>query len=126
MNDHAVCPLFHSAVELIGRRWSGAILNRLLQGQHRFTDIADAVPGISDRLLSERLKELEQEGLVVRRVFPETPVRIEYHLTAKGAALHEVMAAISQWAHEWLTPDRDPAAGRDTLVPGTNVPVIGR
>ena len=82
-----VCPKFHTAVELIGRRWTGAILSAMLMGATRFTDIIHAVPGLSDRLLSERLKELEAANIVERIVHPETPVRIEYRLTAKGKRL---------------------------------------
>jgi DNA-binding HxlR family transcriptional regulator len=106
--DHdasAFCPRFHKAVELIGRRWSGAILRALLSGQVRFTDLAATVPGLSDRLLSERLKEFEAEGLVERRVYPETPVRIEYHLTAKGRGLEAVVRDLSDWAEHWLPAD---------------------
>jgi DNA-binding HxlR family transcriptional regulator len=99
----AVCPIYHRAVELIGRRWTGAILRALLDGETRFSDLAEAVPGLSDRLLSERLKELEAEGIVVRTVFPEIPVRIEYTLTEKGRALGDVIDAIGAWAHQWLT-----------------------
>ena len=101
------CPYYHRAVELIGRRWSGVILRALLHGVERFSDIAAAIPGLSDRLLSERLKEFEAEGLVERRVVPETPVRITYHLTEKGRALGSVVEAISAWAEEWVR--RDPA-----------------
>jgi DNA-binding HxlR family transcriptional regulator len=106
MNEHdgqsAFCPKFHKAVELIGRRWTGAILREMLAGRHRFSDIAAAVPGLSDRLLSERLKELECEGLITRTVLPETPVRIVYHLTGKGEDLAGVMDAIGGWAERWL------------------------
>jgi DNA-binding HxlR family transcriptional regulator len=101
----AVCPLYHRAVELIGRRWSGAILRSLHDGETRFSDITESIPGLSDRLLSERLKELEAEGIVTRTVFPEIPVRIEYRLTEKGRALGEVMDAIGAWAHRWLVVD---------------------
>ncbi len=97
----AFCPVYHRAVELIGRRWTGAILRALLAGVHRFSDLAATVPGMSDRMLSERLKELEAEGLVVRRVIPETPVRIEYELTEKGRALQGVIEAVSEWAGRW-------------------------
>jgi DNA-binding HxlR family transcriptional regulator len=113
----AFCPVYHRAVELIGRRWTGVILRALISGATRFSDITAAVPGLSDRLLSERLKELEAEGIVSRTVYPTTPVRVEYGLTAKGLALHEVIASISGWAETWLTkteaPDecrRDPEA----------------
>jgi DNA-binding HxlR family transcriptional regulator len=97
----AFCPFFHSAVELIGRRWTGAILRAMLAGRCRFSDISEAIPGLSDRLLSERLKELEATGVVERRVYPETPVRITYSLTPKGLDLNNVMDAIAQWAHDW-------------------------
>lgn len=98
----AVCPLYHRAIELIGRRWTGAILSAMLAGEVRFSGLTEAVPGLSDRLLSERLKELESEGIVIRTVFPEIPVRIEYTLTEKGRALGEVMDSIGAWAHRWL------------------------
>lgn len=100
----AFCPYFQHAVEMIGRKWTGAILKALLNGIVRFSDLAAVVPDLSDRMLSERLKELEAEGLVERRVIPETPVRVEYHLTAKGQSLGTVVESIGQWAHEWLGP----------------------
>jgi DNA-binding HxlR family transcriptional regulator len=122
MNDYsgrsAFCPLFHKAVELIGRRWTGAILREMLDGRQRFSDIAAAVPGLSDRLLSERLKELEAEGLVSRSVLPETPVRIEYHLTQKGQDLASVMDAISEWAGKWLADEFAVAS----VAPSTEAP----
>lgn len=96
------CPRFHHAVELVGRRWSGAILRALLSGATRFSDIQAAVPGLSDRLVSERLKELDAEGIVERIVIPETPVRIEYRLTEKGLALLPAIEALSEWAENWL------------------------
>jgi DNA-binding HxlR family transcriptional regulator len=97
----AFCPAFHRAVELIGRRWTGVILRAMFSGASRFSDISATVPGLSDRLLSERLKELEAEGIVRRTVVPTTPVQVEYALTAKGLALNEVMSAISEWAETW-------------------------
>jgi len=98
----AFCPYYHRAVELIGRRWTGAILRAMLCGVFRFSDLTQTIPGISDRMLSERLKGLEAEGLVVRLVTPETPVRIEYHLTEKGRSLLSVVEAVADWAEEWL------------------------
>jgi len=98
----SVCPKYHKAVELIGRRWTGAILSALLKGATRFTDIIHAVPGLSDRLLSERLKELEAEAIVTRIVHPETPVLIEYQLTAKGRQLNAVADALAEWAEHWI------------------------
>ena len=98
----AFCPTYHHAIELIGRRWTGAILRAMLSGEARFSDIASVVPGLSDRLLSERLKELEVEGIVRRTVVASTPVRVDYALTEKGQALSEVIAAVSTWAERWL------------------------
>ena len=76
----------------------------LLRGPLRFSELARAIPQISDRALSQRLKELEAEGILERQVLPETPVRIEYHLTPKGEALASVVAATSAWAEQWLAP----------------------
>lgn len=98
------CPLYHRAIEIIGRRWTGVIIRALLAGATRFSEIRTTVPGLSDRLLSERLKELEAQGIVERSVLPRTPVRIEYRLTPKGEALASVVAAASAWAEEWLAP----------------------
>ena len=100
-NDVHVCPKYHAAVELVGRRWTGAILSAMLLGATRFTDIIHAVPGLSDRLLSERLKELEASNIVERIVHPETPVRIEYRLTEKGLELNDAITALSTWAERW-------------------------
>ena len=105
VNDHshesAVCAAFQRAVELIGRRWTGAILFVLRGGPRRFGDIAAAVPGLTDRMLSERLKELEAEGILTRTVYPDMPVRVEYALTERGRALWPVLDAIAAWAHDW-------------------------
>ena len=102
--ESAYCPKFQAAVELIGRRWSGAIVRALIAGSVRFGDVLHRVPGLSDRLLSERLRELETEGIVVRTVFPEIPVRIEYHLTEKGLELERIIAAVDEWAGKWSHP----------------------
>jgi DNA-binding HxlR family transcriptional regulator len=96
-----VCPHFHGAVELIGRRWSGAILYALTDGPLRFAELRHRVPGMSDRLLSARLKELEEAGVVERTVEPGTPVRVTYALTRKGESLEPVMAGIREWARRW-------------------------
>ena len=102
--DHTpqLCTRFHRASELIGRRWSGAILFLLLKQKCRFATLRDAIPDITDRMLSERLQELEEEGLVDRTVVPETPVRVEYSLTKKGRALTDAMNAIAEWAEKWI------------------------
>lgn len=104
------CERYHHAVELVGRRWTGVIVRAMLTGSVRFTDIASQVPGLSDRLLSERLKELEAEGLAERTVYPETPVRIEYRLTDKGLALGPVVEALADWAEFWIPAPEDATA----------------
>jgi DNA-binding HxlR family transcriptional regulator len=96
------CALYHRAVELVGKRWTGAILSVLMEGPLRFSEIGQLVPDLSDRLLSERLKELEGEGIVERRVIDETPVRVEYALTDKGRALEPAVGALKSWAQDWL------------------------
>src|SRR3954462_11884197 len=120
MNDQhgqsAFCPVFHKAVELIGRRWTGAIIRAMRSGCVRFSDITHAIPGLSDRLLSERLKELESESIVERIVIPDTPVRIEYRLTDKGRDLNEVMVSVSEWAGRWIGHG-EPAEGETTVHP---------
>jgi DNA-binding HxlR family transcriptional regulator len=97
-----VCPYYHQAVELLGKRWTGAIVDALLPGPRRFSSIAHAIPEISDRLLSMRLRELESEGIVQRQVLDGSPVRVEYGLTAKGAALEPAVLALRSWARSWL------------------------
>jgi DNA-binding HxlR family transcriptional regulator len=104
MSQESVCPRYHKAIELIGRRWTGAIISAMLAGKTRYHEIRENVPEISDRMLAERLRELETEGVVERRVFPTTPVRIEYELTDKGRALEAAIVAISTWATEWIDP----------------------
>ena len=99
-----LCTKFHHASELIGRRWTGAILFLLLKQKCRFATLRDAIPDITDRMLSDRLQELEREGLVDRTVVPETPVRVEYSLTRKGRALTDAMDAIATWAEKWMGP----------------------
>ena len=95
------CPYYHHAVELIGRRWTGAILRAMLTGVSRFSQLAETIPGLSPRMLSERLKELEAEGIVVRSVIPTVPVRVEYQLTEKGHSLGSVVEAVAGWAEQW-------------------------
>lgn len=96
-----VCPHFHAAIELIGKRWTGAIVCALTERPLRFGELAKAVPGLSDRLLSRRLRELEDEGLVRREVEAGTPVRVTYSLTEAGAELGPAIAEIKAWAGRW-------------------------
>jgi DNA-binding HxlR family transcriptional regulator len=101
-NRSACCSLYHRAVELVGKRWTGAILLVLLDGPAHFSEIRGLVPDISDRLLSERLKELEAEGIVERRVLDGSPIRVEYAVTGKGRALEPTVHSLKSWARKWL------------------------
>jgi len=101
VEKYHMCPKFENAFELLGKRWTGLIIRTLLSGKKRFTDIAEAIPNMSARMLTERFKELEKEGIVVRKVYPEVPVRIEYELTEKGAELQSAMDEIQKWAEKW-------------------------
>ena len=93
---------FQQAVELLGRRWCGAIARALLDGPRYFAELERGIPEISGRALSQRLKELEAEGIVERRVEASSPVRVRYELTPKGRALEDVFAAVELWARDWL------------------------
>lgn len=117
--DVHLCPLYHRAVELIGQRWTGAIIFVLLKGAARFSDLRDAIPDVSSRMLSERLKELEQEGIVERSVLPQAPVRVEYALTEKSCALARPVEAIMAWAHAWPAQDAGRPEPADELPAGS-------
>ena len=113
-----LCPRFHHAVELIGSRWTGAIISRLLAGRARYNELRAAIPEISDRMLSERLRALECEGLLTRTVVPESPVRVEYELTLKGRALEDSIEAIGRWATRWISEaDLARATANDAPLP---------
>ena len=109
----AMCPRYHHAVELIGARWSGAIVRALLDGRSRCVDIKAVIPGLSDTMLAQRLRELEGNGIVERSVPSTSPIRVEYRLTAKGRALAPVVDALVEWAERWIPvahPVRAPRA----------------
>ena len=96
-----MCPKFESAFELLGKRWTGLIIRTLMNGQKRFSDISETIPNMSARMLTERFKELEKQGILLRKVYPEIPVRIEYELSEKGKDLAPVMDEIQKWAEKW-------------------------
>ena len=96
------CAKYHRAIEMVGKRWSGAILLVLLEGPLNFSGIRELVPDLSDRLLSERLKELEAEGIVERRVLDSSPPHVEYAVTSKGRALEPSVRALKSWAQQYL------------------------
>ncbi len=101
-----LCSRYQRGAEILGKRWTGLIIKILMTERPlRFGEIAERLEVVSDRVLSERLKELEGEGIIERRVYPETPVRIEYALTPKGAALDPVIAALEAWSTAWMEPD---------------------
>jgi DNA-binding HxlR family transcriptional regulator len=96
-----VCPDFHAAIELIGKRWTGAIVCALTERPMRFGELGKVVPGLSDRLLSQRLRELEEEGLVQREVEAGSPVRVTYSLTEVGRELGPSIHELKTWAKRW-------------------------
>jgi DNA-binding HxlR family transcriptional regulator len=99
-----LCPRYQHAMEILGKRWTGVILKVLMERPLRFNEMAEQLEVVSDRMLSERLKELEAEGVIERRVYPEMPVRVEYRLSEKGKALAPVIDAIEHWSHAWIEP----------------------
>lgn len=105
------CPRYHAAIELIGRRWNGVILQRLLDGPLRFSEIRRGIPRLTDAMLSQRLRELEDAGVVERLVVDERPVQVTYALTPIGTRLSPVLAAVAQWSNEWAERDGGDNAG---------------
>ena len=106
MNKSLLCPRFENAMNILSQRWTGLVIYQLLSGTKRFCTLESSI-GISGRVLSERLKDLENQGIVKREVFPETPVRIEYSLTEKGLALEPIMKEIEKWSQTWLEVESD-------------------
>ena len=101
-SQRGCCPYYHEAIELVGRRWTGAILRVLMEGPMRFSEVGQAVPELSDRLLSARMKELEARGIVERRVDAGPPVRVEYSLSDMGSELGPALDELQEWAQRWL------------------------
>ena len=99
---YQMCPRYEHAIQLLGKRWTGLILDSLLDGSRRFCELTATVEGLSDRVLSDRLRELEAEGIVERIVYPQIPVRVEYRLTEKGLDLKPVVQSIHEWAEHWI------------------------
>jgi DNA-binding HxlR family transcriptional regulator len=100
------CPYYAVAGDMLTRRWAPMVVRALVTGPKRFGEIAAAIPGMTDKLLSQRLKDLEDEGLVGRFVGDGRPARVEYRLTEKGAELGEVLLDINRWALKWIDLDR--------------------
>lgn len=100
MNDK-LCPKMEESLMLFGKKWIGLIVFSLLETEKKFSDIEKFIPGISGRVLTERLKELELKGIINRNVTPGTPIRISYELTRKGIDLSKVFNSIGEWTEKW-------------------------
>jgi DNA-binding HxlR family transcriptional regulator len=92
-----ICTNFHNAIEFIGKRWMGAVIYALLEGPKRYHEIISTIPGISDRLLTERLRDLENEGLIVKKILSTSPKKVVYELTPIGIELEEVINILIKW-----------------------------
>ncbi len=101
-----VCNVFHQAIEIIGRRWTGVIIYALGNGPKRFCEFQEAIPDISSRLLTERLKELEENDLIIRDVSTDRPIQVFYSLTPKGEALQPILKSIGAWASDWSKKEK--------------------
>ncbi|ASS66642.1 MULTISPECIES: helix-turn-helix domain-containing protein [Paenibacillus] len=102
MDYSTMCPKYEAAIELLGKKWTGLIIRVLLGGPKRFKEIKEQIPEMSDKMLTDRMKELEQAQIVNRKVYPEMPVRIEYELTDKGHHLQPVIESIQDWGEHWM------------------------
>ena len=105
MDCQQPCPRYERAMSILGKKWTCIMLRCLMEEPRRFSDISAYVSGLSDRLLSQRLQELEEAGIVARKVYAQRPVVVEYSLTEKGEALREVVSAIQMWADDWERMD---------------------
>jgi DNA-binding HxlR family transcriptional regulator len=103
-----ICLRYRAAIDVLGKRWTALVLNLLMGGPMRFGELVEKLEGVGDRILSERLKELEAEGIVLRRVVPTHPVRVEYELTEKGRGLIPALKAIEAWAQKWIELEEKP------------------
>ena len=112
-----MCPKYEKAAEILGKRWTGLIVRSLVEHPRRFSEITSYVPGLSDRLLSERLQALEAEGILERRVLPQRPVAVAYALTEKGHDLRGVVEALQVWADCWIA---EPPAKASVTPPRTD------
>src|SRR2546429_6999262 len=110
---HYMCPRYEQAIQLLGKRWTGLILDTLMSGPRRFCELTSTVEGLSDRVLSDRLREMESAGIIERVVYPQIPVRVEYRLTEKGRDLRPVVQSIHVWAQQWIELPQSPAERKD-------------
>jgi DNA-binding HxlR family transcriptional regulator len=98
------CRRFSSSIELIGKRWSSGIMLAVERGDERFSEILASVDGLSDRLLAQRLKDLESNGLISREVIASTPVQVRYRPTERGSDLLASLQPLVTWGQRWGTP----------------------
>ncbi|PSR33591.1 MAG: transcriptional regulator [Sulfobacillus benefaciens] len=98
-----VCPV-ETALRVIGGKWTLLILRDLMTGPKRFGELRKSLGGVSPKTLSLRLRELEQDGILTRTVYPEVPLRVEYALTDAGATLSDVIDVLRQWGSHWVKP----------------------
>lgn len=96
------CTQVEHVFSILDKKWMGLIVEVLLEGPQRYKDIAAKIPTISDRILVERLKELADNDILVRDVYPDSQVRVEYSLTEKGYSLKNVMSEVHIWADKWM------------------------
>ncbi|MCU1578294.1 MAG: transcriptional regulator [Rhodoglobus sp.] len=118
--DDNECRRFQSSVELVGKRWNSGILLAIARDSTRFSEILSAVTGLSDRLLAQRLKELEFSGLVAREVVASTPVQVRYRLTERGADLMDSLQPMVEWGQRWARPRATATVGPTGLEPMTS------
>lgn len=111
-----------TSFDLLGKRWSALIVQDLIGGPRRFREILGDLGRINDKVLSQRLKELEGRGIVERRLFPEVPVRVEYTLTDKGRGLAGVINAMEQWDAAWSDSAPRPGNGAGTAPSVASAP----
>ncbi|MGO4107777.1 winged helix-turn-helix transcriptional regulator [Paenibacillus lupini] len=102
MDYSTMCPKYEAAADILGKKWTGLIIRVMLGGPKRFKEIKEQIPEMSDKMLTDRMKELESQNIIKRTVYPEMPVRIEYELTPKGRELQPVIESIQNWGEHWM------------------------
>lgn len=106
MSKPTICPKFEKAISLLSQRWTALVVYQLLLGTQRFSEIQSAI-GISGKVLSDRLKDLEKQDIVKREVIPDTPVIIEYSLTEKGRSMEPILRTIESWSQDWFQSESE-------------------
>lgn len=107
MKEQVICPRFEEAFSILGKKWAGLIIDALLDSPKRYKELLETIPAVSERMLAQRLKELEQEGIVQKLTKNGYEAHYGYCLTEKGQALEDVMIDIHHWADEWMEDECD-------------------